>query len=129
MNRCATKSIYHRLRIPKGVQHYLNAISLKIEASLLTDDGPPEYSLDLERAPGAHLIADEFSGGPSIANELHAAPFGIRSRQGSSNQRYQRPETAVVASFERYTSAAHGDFECMARTGESDRREAFRSST
>ena len=69
------------------VQHYLNAISLKIEASLLTDDGPPEKPSDLDLAPGARSIANAFSGGPSIVNELqrcenmafhiHAAPFGI----------------------------------------------------
>ena len=52
------------------MQHDLNAISLQIEASLLTNDGPPENLSDLERAPGARSIADEFSGGPSIANEL-----------------------------------------------------------
>ena len=33
----------------------------------------------------------------------------------------ERPETAVVASFKWYPSAAHGDVECMAHTGESDR--------
>ena len=48
------------------VQHYLNAISLKVEASLLTIDNPPESSSDLERAPGAHSIADVFLNGPSI---------------------------------------------------------------
>ena len=52
------------------VQHYLNAISLKIEASLLTIDGPPENSSELERALGARSIADEFSGGPSIVSKL-----------------------------------------------------------
>ena len=71
------------------VQHDLHAISLKIEASLLTIDGPPENSTDLERAAAARSIDDEFSGGPSIVNELqrcenaafhiHAAPFGIRA--------------------------------------------------
>ena len=65
------------------------AISLKIKASLLTIDGPPENSSDLERAAAARSIADEFSGGPSIVNALqrcentrfhiHTAPFGIRS--------------------------------------------------
>ena len=37
------------------VQHYLNAISLKLEVSMLTIDGPPENSMDLERAPGARF--------------------------------------------------------------------------
>ena len=74
------------------MQHFFNAISLKIKASLLTIDGPPENSSDLERAAAARSIADEFSGGPSIVNALqrcentrfhiHTAPFGIRS-QGS----------------------------------------------
>ena len=72
------------------VQHDLHAISLKIEASLLSIDGPPENSTDLERAAAARSIDDEFSGGPSIVNELqrcenttfhvHAAPFGIRTQ-------------------------------------------------
>ena len=71
------------------VQHFFNAISLKIKANLLTIDGPPENSSDLERAAAARSIADEFSGGPSIVNALqrcentrfhiHTAPFGIRS--------------------------------------------------
>ena len=74
------------------MQHDLHAISLKIEASLLTIDGPPENSTDLERAAAARSIDDEFSGGPSIVNELqrcentafhvHAAPFGIRTLLG-----------------------------------------------
>ena len=76
------------------LQHYLNAISLKIETSLLTTDGPPEISSDLERAPGAHSIADEFLGGPSIVNEqqncentafhIHTPPFGIHSQRKTS---------------------------------------------
>ena len=71
------------------MQHFFNAISLKIKANLLTIDGPPENSSDLERAAAARSIADEFSGGPSIVNALqrcentrfhiHTAPFGIRS--------------------------------------------------
>ena len=42
------------------MQHYLSVILLMIKASLLTIDGPPENSADLERAPGARSIADEF---------------------------------------------------------------------
>ena len=51
------------------VQHDLHAISLKIEASLLTIDGPPENSTDLERAAAARLIDDEFSGGPQVDHQ------------------------------------------------------------
>ena len=71
------------------MQHFFNAISLKIKANLLTIDGPPENSSDLERAAAARSIADELSGGPSIVNALqrcentrfhiHTAPLGIRS--------------------------------------------------
>ena len=53
---------------------------------MLTIDGPPENSSDLERAAAARSIADEFSGGPSIVNALqrcentrfhiHTAPLG-----------------------------------------------------
>ena len=51
------------------VQHDLHAISLKIEASLLTIDGPPENSTDLERAAAARLIDEEFSGGPHVDHQ------------------------------------------------------------
>ena len=53
------------------MQHYLNAISLKIEVSLLTIDGPPKYSADLEWAAAAQSIGVEFLGGPSILSQLH----------------------------------------------------------
>ena len=52
------------------VQHFFNAISLKIKASLLTIDGPPENSSDLERAHCARSNGDEFSGGPSMFTEI-----------------------------------------------------------
>ena len=55
-----------------------------------------ENTSDLERAPGAHSIADEFLGGLSIVNELqncentafhiHAPPFGIRSQCEADKQ-------------------------------------------
>ena len=105
------------------VQHFFNAISLKIKAKLLTIDGPPENSSDLERAAAARSIADEFSGGPSIVNALqrcentrfhiHTAPFGIRSRlwlyvsvnivatspQVVCMMRRDAPDTCVVVDF------------------------------
>ena len=37
---------------------------------MLNIDGPPENSSDLERAPGARSIGEEFSGGPSIVHHL-----------------------------------------------------------
>ena len=85
-----TVNITHKDSGSHKVQHYLNAISLKIEVSLLTIDGPPKYSADLEWAAAAQSIGVEFLGGPSILSQLqrcenaafhiHAAPFGIRSR-------------------------------------------------
>ena len=82
------------------VQHFFNAISLKIKANLLTIDGPPENSSDLERAAAARSIADEFSGGPSIVNALqrcentrfhiHTAPFGILSPKLKAKPKAQR---------------------------------------
>ena len=52
------------------VQHYLNAISLKIKASLPTIDGTPANYTDLERAPGVCSIANGFSGVTSMVSEL-----------------------------------------------------------
>ena len=71
------------------VQHYLHVISHNIKNISRTIRCTPENSSDLERAPGARSIGDEFSGVHIIVQHLekcentafhiHAAPFGTRS--------------------------------------------------
>ena len=91
----------------RKVQHYLNAISLKIEVSkhalTRSRNGPPENSTDLERAPRARSIADVFSE-PPLAKAVKmgfshshwplyhfAFPLGIRSTRLRSGPGHTEP--------------------------------------
>ena len=55
---------------PKRCSNRFNRFEYKSRSSMLNIDGPPENSSDLERAPGARSIGEEFSGGPSIVHHL-----------------------------------------------------------
>ena len=55
---------------PKRCSNRFNRFEYKSRSSMLNIDGPPENSSDLERAPGARSIGEEFSGGPSIVHHF-----------------------------------------------------------
>ena len=65
MNRCAATMVTPDLK-----KYNINAISLKIKAKFLTIDGLLASFSYLKQAPGTRSIADDLSGGPSIANKL-----------------------------------------------------------
>ena len=71
------------------VQHRFGGFKHKSETISITKMGGSEFSSELEGAPGARSIADEFSDPPILVIEsqrcentgfhFHAAPFGTRS--------------------------------------------------
>jgi hypothetical protein len=62
---------------------------------MLNIDGAPENSSDLERAPGARSIGEEFSGGPSIVHHLQQCE---NARFSHSCCTFWDPESAAETS-------------------------------
>ena len=75
------------------MQHAFDGFKKILESSSLTIDGPPENSSDLERAGPARSIADEFSGGPSIARKLQRCEV---KRFSHSRCTFWDPESQLI---------------------------------